>query len=228
MVKLISVYTSLLYDPRSGIKAALNQKIWTLFFPLLLAILFTALINIYYYNLVDMEWLVKQMAANVPKEQKQTILESVTKTRLVGISLVGVFTLTILINLFRSFVYWVALKIKGNDERFVRLFAIVMWSTAPLLIILPASIINIYFNSNMGMLPNDVNPVSLNQLYFKFAGDSAWGQLLSTFSLINIWELFLIVIGLRVATSLSALQSFFIAILPEAIVYGLWVAFILK
>jgi hypothetical protein len=101
-----------------------------------------------------------------------------------------------------------------------------MWSTAPLLLILPASMLNISI-SPAGMLPNDVNPVSLNQLFFKLAGDSPWGQLLSTFSLINLWELFLIIVGLRIATARTTLQAFSIAILPEVIVYGVWIAFLL-
>jgi len=226
MTNIIGIYTSLLYTPEKGFAEALKQRVWTLFFPLLLAILITAVINIYYYNNVDMPWLLKQMVANAPKEQKQTILDTLTKTRLVGISLVGVFLLTVSINLFRGFVYWVILKVSGDGIPFVRLFAIVMWSTAPLLLILPASMLNISI-SPAGMLPNDVNPVSLNQLFFKLAGDSPWGQLLSTFSLINLWELFLIIVGLRIATTRTTLQAFSIAILPEVIVYGVWIAFLL-
>lgn len=224
---IIGNYASLLYAPENGMANALKRKVWTLFFPLVLAILITAVINVYYFNAVDIPWLLKQMVANVPKEQKQTILDSLTKTRLVGVSLVGVFFLTISINLFRSFVYWVALKINGDGVSFLRLFAIVMWSTAPLLLILPASILNISLNSTVGMLPNDVNPVSLNQLYFHLPGDSRWGQMLSTISLINLWELFLIVVGLRLATARTTLQVFSIAILPELIVYGTWAAFLL-
>lgn len=220
---IIGIYTSLLVTPQRAFAAALNKKVWTLFFPLLMAILITAAINICYYNMVDMPWLLKQMVANVPKDQKQVILDSLTKTRLVSISLVGVFVLTVSINLFRAFVYWFILKVGGEAVRFVRLFAIVMWATAPLLVILPASVLNIYMNAS-GMLPNDVNPVSINQLMFRFPGDSAWGQLLSTFSLINIWEVFLIVIGLRLATTKKTGAAVLIAIMPEVIVYGLWSA----
>ncbi|GEA02593.1 hypothetical protein KUL17_14900 [Alteromonas sp. KUL17] len=219
---ILRIYTSLLYAPDRAYAKALNKKVWTLFFPLLAAIGITAALNVFYYNTIDMGWLLKQMVANVPEDQQQTVRESLTKTRLVSISLVGVFFMTLSVNLFRAFVYWFVLKIRGNSEKFTRLFAIVMWSTAPLLLILPAGATNIYINADLGMLPNDVNPVSLNRLYFQFPGDSAWGQMLSTFSLINVWEVFLVMVGLRVATALNTRQAAIIAILPEVIVYAIW------
>ena len=226
-MNIINIYTGLLFSPQQAFAQALRLKVVTLFFPLAAALVITALLNTYYYAAVDMPWLLERMVADIPDDQKQTVLDSLSKGRLLGISLVGVVFLTVSINLFRAFIYWFVLKVKGEAQRFIRLFAIVMWSTAPLLLILPAGVLNIYLSTGQGMLPNDVNPVSLNQLFFKLSGDSDWGQLLSTFSLINIWEIFLIIIGLKLATSLSIKQSFTIALLPELVIYGLWVTSLL-
>ena len=114
---------------------------WTLVFPLALAILFTALVNIFYFYHVDLAWLRDQMTASMPKAQREASLPFLTRGRLIGLSLFGVVFLALVVNLARAFVFWIILKVRGGDtQRFMRLFAIVMWSTAPLLSCTPAPI----------------------------------------------------------------------------------------
>jgi len=224
---VIATYISFLFDPKKAYESALNKKVWTLVVPLIATILFTTLLNIYYYNNIDMAWLINQMVAGAPEQQRQSMIENLTKERLIGISMVGVVFLALAINLARAFIYWVILKIKGNSLRFIRLFAITMWSTVPVLLILPAGILNISLAINQQILPNDVNPVSLNQLLFHLPSSSPLGQLLSTFSLVNVWEIFLILVGLRLAAGLSLAQSFTIACFPDVLFYGIWIITIL-
>jgi hypothetical protein len=134
-----------------------------------------------------------------------------------------VFFLALVVNLGRAFIYWLALKVQGvGSQSFVKLFAVVVWSTAPLLLILPAGLLNISLASGGHLAGNDVNPVSLNQLLFHLPASNAWGQLLSTFSLVNLWEIALIGVGIQYVSRLTMSKAMLIALLPDAIVYGIW------
>ncbi|QNQ08884.1 YIP1 family protein [Sphingomonas alpina] len=227
-MSLLTTYLVMLFDPRRAFTAALSRKVWTLLLPLTLAIVFTALLNIFYFYHVDLAWLRDQMTATMPKAQRDIALPFYTRGRLIGISLFGVVLLALVVNLGRAFIFWIIFKVRGGDtQRFTRLFAIVMWSTAPLALILPAGILNIMLAPEGRLAGNDVNPVSLNQLLFHLPPSSGWGQLLSTFSLINIWEMVLIAIGLQVVGNLKFTRAALIAIAPDALVYGIWAAALL-
>ena len=89
--------------------------------------------------------------------------------------MVGLVFLALIINLARAFLIWIILKVRGGEtQRFIRIFAIIMWSTAPLLLILPAGILNISLVPEGRIVGNDVNPVSINQLLFHLPPTSSW------------------------------------------------------
>jgi len=224
-VTSIWIYISLLFNPRKAFEWALSRKVWTLVFPLIATITLTALVNVYYYYVVDLPWLIGQIASTLPEGRGENFLDSFTKNRLLSMSLVGIVFLTLTISLYRSFVYWIIFKVRGNAPRFVRLYAIAIWSTAPVILLFCAGIINISLGGNI--LPIDVNPVSLNQMIFRFDGTSDWGRMLSTFSLINVWEIFLIGIGLNIAAKSTVVKSYIIAIIPEILVYSVWLSLLI-
>lgn len=226
-MNLIRIYFSILIDPKKGFSDALKQRVGSLLFPLFAAILFTTLLNVFYYYRVDFHWLMGELTAGVPEQQRLSMVEALTPARLIAVSLVSVIALAILVNSARAFIYWVILKVRGDSQRFVRLLALTMWSTAPVALILPAGIINILLVSNGHIAPNNVNPVSLNQLFFGLPSTSQWGSLLSSFSLVNVWEVFLIVIGLRVVTSMSTLRAILVALVPDVVFYGIWALILL-
>ncbi len=220
---LSATYMTMLFDPRRAFAAALAKKVRTLLFPLVLAILCTALLNVFYFYHVDLPWLRDQMVATMAKPQRDAALPFLTRGRLIGLSLFGVVFLAFVVNLGRAFIYWIVLKVRGGDsQRFMRLFAVVMWSTAPLALILPAGMLNVLIAPEGKLAGNDVNPVSLNQLIFHLPAGGGWGQLLSTFSLINLWEIALIAIGLQLMANLRLSTAILIAFAPDVVVYGLW------
>lgn len=226
-MKLIRIYFSILLDPKNGFAEALRQRVGTLLFPLLATILFTTLLNVFYYYHVDFDWLLGQLTAGVPEQQRISMTEALTPGRLIAVSLVSVVILAVVVNALRAFLYWVILKVRGDSQRFIRLFALTMWSTAPVALILPAGILNIMLSHNGHITPNNVNPVSLNQLFFNLSSTSPWGSLLSSFSLVNVWEVFLIAVGLRVIVSISMMRALVIAFIPDVVFYGIWAAVLL-
>lgn len=226
-MKLARIYFSILLDPKHGFTEALRQRVGSLMFPLLATILVTASLNVFYYYSVDFDWLLGQMTAGMPEQQRLSTIEALTPGRLVAVSLFGVVALALLVNGARAFIYWIILKVRGDSQRFVRLFALTMWSTAPVALILPAGILNIVLASNGHIMPNNVNPVSMNQLFFGLPDTSGWGALLSSFSLVNIWEMFLIAVGMRVVIALSMIRALLIALAPDVVFYGIWAAVLL-
>ncbi|MDB5719841.1 MAG: hypothetical protein JWP15_459 [Alphaproteobacteria bacterium] len=222
-MSLVTTYFRMLFEPQRAFGEAMSKKVWTLLLPFFLAVLFTAILNIYYFYHVDIAWLRDQMTASMPSDQRDVIARSMTRGRFIGISIIGVCFLALTINLGRAFIYWLALKVQGvGSQGFVKLFAVVVWSTAPLLLILPAGLLNISLAPGGHLAGNDVNPVSLNQLLFHLPAGSAWGQLLSTFSLVNLWEIALIGVGIQYVSRLGMSKAMLIALLPDAIVYGIW------
>lgn len=221
-MKLARIYFSILLDPKNAFNEALRQRVGTLFFPLLATILVTGILNVVYYYSVDFNWLLAQLTVGMPEQQRLSMEEALTPGRLVAVSLVGVVALAVLVNGARAFIYWVILKVRGDSQRFVRLFALTMWATAPVALILPAGILNIMLASNGHLTPNNVNPVSLNQLFFGLPDTSGWGALLSSFSLVNVWEVFLVAVGLRAVIALSVARALLIALIPDVVFYGIW------
>jgi hypothetical protein len=220
---LINIYGRMLFDPKAAFERALGQKNWTLLFPFVLAVALTFMLNAYYYYHVDFAWLLDQLVGSAPAPQRAMLRSALTRDRLLLLGLIGVIVLTLLINLGRAFIFWIILKVRGGEsQRFTRLFAITMWAAAPLALILPAGILNISMAPEGRIAGNDVNPVSLNQLLFHLPSSGGWGQMLSTFSLVNVWEIVLIAVGLHLAAGLKLSRAALIAMVPDVIVYGIW------
>lgn len=221
-MNLIKAFLHLYVEPAKGFREALAARPWTFVIPLLAVIGATFLLNAYYYHHVDLPWLKDQLTVAVDPKQRDALQQAMTPARLLIVSLVGITLLTCIVDVVRSMFFWLVLKVQGNRLEFRKLFAITTWAAVPLLLLLPAGIVNLHLGGATHVAPNDVNPVSFNQLFFHFPSAAGWGNMLSTISIVSLWEVVLLAVGLRTIAGVSTRTAIVLAVLPDLVVYGIW------
>lgn len=221
-MSLGKAFVSMFIDPARGFREALAARPWTFVIPLVVVIGCTFLLNAYYYQHVDIQWLKDQLTSAADARQREALQQAISVQKLLVVSLVGITLLTCVVDLVRSMFFWLVLKVQGNRLVFRQLFAITTWAAVPLVLLLPAGMLNLHLGGGTHVSPNDVNPVSFNQLFFHFNSASGWGNMLSTISLVSLWEMALIAVGLRTVAQVSTRTAILLAVIPDVAVYGIW------
>jgi hypothetical protein len=219
---ILNVFINLFANPTRGFASALALPRWTIIIPLALVIGCTFIINVFYYRNVDLSWLGGELTRDMSAVQRDAVLRSMSIGRLMIVSGIGIVLFTLSIDAIRALFFWLVLKIRGQSQSYGRLFAVTVWAGLPLLLLLPAGLFNIALSHGGHLPPNDVNPVSANQLLFHFSSWTGFGRMLSTISIVSIWELVLLGVGLKVSTGMSNRMGMLLAFAPDIIVYGLW------
>ena len=78
------------------------------------------------------------------------------------------------------------------------------------------------------MPPEALNPTTLNQLLFHFAGTHPFAGLLESLSIPMIWGTVLMVIGYQTWTGVSRATAVRVILLPYVVVYGIWLTYALS
>lgn len=219
---IVGILTQLLTNPMRGFREALSLPRWTLAIPFALAIGASFAVNAFYYKHVDLAWLGEQLTSGMSTTQRQAALGIMSVNRLLVVSIVGVTMFTLTMALVRSTVFWLVLKIRGDSRPYSELLAVTAWAATPVLLLFPAGLFNILMTNGGHLAPNDVNPVSINQLVTHLPSWAGFGRLLSTISAVSLWELALLAVGLVVAARLRWRAALPLALAPDIVLYALW------
>ncbi len=196
--------------------------------PLLLITLGSALIIFWYYNSVDFLWLQDHLVTAIPDAaQREAAKKFMTKG---AMSTMGVVSILIGIPLFSALLacyFLIVAKIKNLPISFSKWFAFVTWSSVPGLLILPLGAIQILLSHNGQLAPEQLNPLTLNQLLFHVDMAHPWKGLLDSVNFTTLWSLGLMTVGFQAWSKLSRATSLFFVLLPSGVIYGIWVAYLL-
>lgn len=202
-----------------------KSMIWL---PLLLLVLGSAVIQVWYYQVVDFPWLQDQMLSANPDmgpEQREAAKGFMSHGMMTIMAAVGTLVVIPIILLISAVYYLLAAKVIGNDLGFGKWFAFVVWTSVPSLLLLPAMAIQILTMSNGQLSPEALNPLSFNQLFFSLPNANPWAGLLNALNVASIWTTVVAVIGYRRWTDRGLGASTFIVLLPQIVIFGLWAAF---
>lgn len=212
------------YEPKQAFEA-LKEKghVWS---PLLLLIVLTAVVMFWYVHTVDFAWLIDRMVSADPgmkPEAREAMRKMFSPTFLtastVGGSLIGMPIEYALYALY----YLIVSKLMGSEIGYSKWFAFAAWTSVPSLLALPLMALQIATGHGQIAL-EELNMMSFNFLLFHLPAGNAWATLATSLSLTTIWTAALSVIGLRSWTDRSTASCVFAALLPFAVVYGIWVA----
>jgi hypothetical protein len=191
--------------------------------PLVLVMLSTAGLFLWFFSVVDFAWLQERMFAAVPdaaqREQAMKLMSKGTMQAMtVGSVLFTVPTIAALTGLYFSLVS----KVRNSDFGFGKGFALSLWASVPSVLLLVLGGMQIMLNPDGRLDFSQLNPVSLNQLFFHVEMGRPWASFLDSLSVIIIWNMVLLVIGYQVWARVSRATAAKVVLIPYAVIYAIW------
>ena len=202
---------------------AVIEKRSMVWLPLILTLLCTTIIFIWYFQSVDFAWLQDRMTAAIPDpEVREKAKGFMTKSMLQTSSLAGALIgLPIVYSLMALYFLLVA-KIKKLEFGFTKWFSFVTWASVPGLLMLPLGAMQILMAHNGQLGMDQLNPVTLNQLFFHIEMGHPWASLLESINIQSIWTAVLLVVGFQAWSKSSRASSIMIVAIPYVAIYAVW------
>jgi hypothetical protein len=206
--------------------------------PRFLAPLFALLIGgagmlLWYYSVVDIEWLKDHMFSGneriqqMSDAQRERMMSMMSRKGMTSSGvIVAVISLPMVLAVQAGY-YMLAGKVTGMKHSFMQWFSLVTWAAVPSLVGVLAAFVVLLTDQSQGQIsPGELQTFSLNNLFFQRAPNQSGFQLLSTLNLISFWAWGLIAVGVRVFGGKSWLSSIIFAVLPFVVLYGSWTLWI--
>lgn len=214
---------SMFYEPAKTF-AALEQRRGT-WLPLLLLMASTAILMLWYFSSVDIDWLKEQMFATVKDPgQRAKSMEVVSRNMLmfggIGQAVIGLPIFLALIGLYFMFVG----KIYAKDFSFGKGFSLATWTSVPALLTLVLGGTAILLSKGGQVALGDLNPLSLNALLFHRPIGDPLNSLFESISLLTVWSAVLMVIGFQAWARVPRATAIKVVVIPYLVIYGVWLA----
>jgi len=222
-----SAVISMFYEPASTFAAIETRR--AAWLPLLLLMLSTATLMVWYFNIVDFAWLMDQMFATVKDQaarEKAAAMMTKQAMQISGLAgaLIGLPVMFALVGVYLMFVG----KMYSKQFTFGKGFALAAWSSLPSLLALPLGAMQIMLASSGQMVFSELNPLSLNTLFFHYPMSHPAAALFDSFSVISIWSAVLMVIGFQIWAKVTRAAAVKVVAIPYVVIYGAWLAFALN
>ena len=191
--------------------------------PLLFTLLGTSVLLVWYFQSVDFPWLLDRMTANIPDQAvREKAKAFMTKSTMQVSSVSGAVIVTPLVYTLYAVYFLLVAKIKKLDFGFTKWFSFAAWSYLPGLLVLPLGAMQILMANNGQLGLDQLNPLTLNQLFFHIEMGHPWASLLESINITLIWSVVLMVLGFQVWSKLSRSTSVIVVMLPLGVIYGVW------
>lgn len=198
--------------------------------PLLLMVLLSAAVMFWWVATLDFHWMAEHIAASkpdLPPEARAQMAQFLTPTTMHISTQTGIVLGTVIAIALTALYYLLAGKLMGSGIGYGKWFGFAAWTAVPRLLALPLMALQIA-TSHGQVAAEDLNMLSLNFLIFHIPQGHPWAGMLSGIDLTMIWSLVLATFGLKAWTGRGTGACAFAAILPYALIYGVWAAWILK
>jgi hypothetical protein len=227
------ILQALVFEPRKAFTAlAEKPRYW---FPLLLLAISATVIAVWYLNVVDFAWMMDQQlragmfGAQMTEEQIQAAVRASTDRRGLQVAITGIFSplgITIAM-LIVALLMLMTAKLTNVKYGFRHWFALACWCNVPTVLASVASAIVLFTASTGQISQGDLQPLSLNALFFhKAAGETGY-TLLTYVTVLHFWSLALTVLAVKQWSNRSWLFSFFFASWVSWLVLGIWALVVL-
>ncbi|MES2015798.1 MAG: YIP1 family protein [Pseudomonadota bacterium] len=215
---------AMFYEP-SKTFASLESKrhAWL---PLVLVMLSTCALLMWYFSVVDFSWMIDQMNAGIKdaavrEKAAGMMTRGVLQTSALVASLVMIPLVTVVMGVY----FMLVAKSMGKEFGFGAGFALSAWSGVTSLLLLPLGGMQILLSSNHQIASSELNPLSLNQLFFHYGMDNKLAGPLDMVSLTTIWGMILMVIGFQAWAKVSRSAATAVVVIPYAVIFAGWFGF---
>ena len=211
------------YEPTVAFISAKTGK--GVLLPLFFLSFLPAIIYYWYFQTVDMSWLVDRTLATQSdvKPDDVEVARAFMANSLKWLTIVASVVATpAAIALYGLYLFLFANR--GTERlSYSKWFAFAVWTNVPKLLLLPLMAVQIVTSAGHVTL-EELNIASLNFLVFKLPADNPWVGLLSSIDLSTLWIVALSVIGVRAWTRRSVGAACVITVIPYVVIYGTWAA----
>lgn len=220
----VSALFAMFYEPGRAF-AMLDPK-RHLWIPLVLLILSSAALMTWYFSVVDFPWFLDQMLSTIKDvAQRDAAKGMMNKSFLQISSTFGAVVMYPFMFAVAGLYFLIAGKAINKEINFETGLALSAWASVPALLVFPMGIIAITMASNGQVSFSELNPLSLNQLFFQYDMSNPMTGLLDSISLLSIWSAVLTVIGFQVWTKATRATAVKVVLIPYIVIYGIWFAF---
>jgi Yip1 domain len=225
----LGLVSSLLFEPRKAFaEIDARPRYW---FPLLVLIATAVIIAVWYRSIVDIEWVTDRtirastFASRLTEAQIEAAVKRSVDSKTLGTvaTAFGTPLVIVIIGLIGALYLLLAGKITHVRRSFRHWFAFTWWAALPgAVLTFVASTFVLLTVTTAQIDQTELKPLSLNALFMqKAAGESGY-TLFSSIDLIQLFSLYLSVVGVRAWSGRSWLFSCVFALLPYALIYGIW------
>jgi len=200
-------------------------------FPMLAVMLATAALMVWYYGVVDIDWLKEQLFANnadfqkLPAEQRAGAMNFVGRNTLMISGVVGAIMAFPFLYLVTALYFLLASKITKMSFGLKHWFSFVCWVSLPGLLSIVAAVVTLLLRDNDQIGPGVLQPLSLNQLVFHRPVGVPGQAYLDAVNIPALLSALLTVIGVHTWSQRSWGFSAIVGLLPTALIYGIWALF---
>jgi len=222
-VSPFSALITIFYEPGKTFAGLENRRAPWL--PLIAIIASLCGLFFWFYAIVDFPWLQDKLLAGMPAENRDMAKGGMSKTLLQVSTLVGIIIGMPLMAAIQALYLMIVAKVGNHAFSFGKGFALVLWAGMPAILLLPLGALQIMLASNGQLDMSQMNPVSLNQLFFQFPMGHKFASLLDQLSIPTFWSLALTVIGYQTWAKVSRATAVKVVLIPFIVIYGGWFAF---
>lgn len=226
----INAMVDIVAAPGKALDHIRDHTSW-LWYPLLTSIILASLAFIYYYQWVDMDWLIEQRIDQLPPEAGPEAAEGMRafsgRGLNTGITVVMITIMTFLIYAIQAAYLHLATKVATESNlSYGQWFSFSAWTAFVGVFGTLAMLAVIFMAGNNQVAEADLNPLSINSLVIGASPGDPWFTWGNSLSVVNLWMLVLMSIGVSRWTGSSMVKSTIIAVLPWALIFGIWAAMI--
>jgi len=218
----MSAVFSMFYEPTRAFQNLSPRRYGWI--PLLLVMACSLALILWYFNIVDFSWMVEQMVASMPATERDAAKQMMSKGMFMGFGVLGVLVATPAIMAVSGVYLMLVSKALNKPFSFNDGFAASAWSSIPAILSLPLGAVQILMSSHGQLTFSELNPLSLNQLFFHLEMGRPMAGFYDAVSLPMIWSIILLIIGYQVWAKVARSTAIKVVLIPYATIYGLWFA----
>jgi hypothetical protein len=223
---VLNALVDIVASPGKALDEIKSHTAW-LWWPLLITILFASGLFIYYYNWVDFQWLVEETIRQIPVEDRAESEDAIRAFMQPGSSMwttvIAVVLMSFVIFAIQATYLHLANKvITGAEIGFGSWFSFTVWTSFVSVFGTLAGFVAILMADSNQMSTQGLAVLSMNSLLVHASPGDPWFTWASSLTLINFWTLFLMSIGIARWSGVDMMKSTIIAVLPWAVIFGVW------
>ena len=225
---MFNAMVDIIAAPGKALDEIKSHTSW-LWWPLIITVLLTSGLMLYYYNWVDFPWLIEETIRQLPAEDRAEAAGPIRQFMSVGTStwttVVAIPVVSLIIYTLQATYLHLANKLTtGAEIGFGQWFSFSVWTAFVEVFGALTAFIVIFMADSNQLAGDKLQALSMNSLIVHASPGDPLFTWANSLTLTNFWTLFLMSIGYARWTGATIVKSSIIAVLPWALIFGVWAA----